>query len=163
MKTIRPLVLLASKRNICGQDRPIRFICCRENGQYSVNRGLNVHVRVHYDQEAAGGRQTCQVCRRCLLRGPSPSPPLSIHVQPSLHRKMDPSSFEIYSADVDYQSLFRANFTPRDIVWGDVDESCRLCLFAYDAIRAVCEGWSDLWSIVKECINLACKYSQQQI
>lgn len=72
MKTNRSLVLLASKRNICGQDRPIRFICCRENGQYSVNRGLNVHVRVHYDQEAAGGRQTCQVCRRCFLRGPSP-------------------------------------------------------------------------------------------
>lgn len=64
---------------------------------------------------------------------------------------------------LDYQSLFRANFTPRDIVWGDVDESCRLCLFTYDAIRAVCEGWNDLWSIVKECINLACKYSQQQI
>lgn len=90
-------------------------------------------------------------------------PPPPIHVQPSLHRKIDPSSFEIYSADVDYQSLFRANFTPRDIVWGDVDESCRLCLFTYDAIRAVCEGWNDLWSIVKECINLACKYSQQQI
>lgn len=83
MKTIRPLVLLASKRNICGQDRSIRFICCRENGQYSVNRGLNVHVRVHYDQEAAGGRQTCQVCRRCLLRGPSPSPSYSCTAFPS--------------------------------------------------------------------------------
>lgn len=163
MKTTRPLVLLASKRNICGQDRSIRFICCRENGQYSVNRGLNVHVRVHYDQEAAGGRQTCQVCRRCLLRGPSPSPPpfYSCTAFPSPQN----GSLLLWNifTKLDYQSLFRANFTPRDIVWGDVDESCRLCLFTYDAIRAVCEGWNDLWSIVKECINLACKYSQQQI
>ena len=162
MKTIRPLVLLASKRNICGQDRPIRFICCRENGQYSVNRGLNVHEGPL--RSRSGGRKANLPSLPKMPFAwtfPFPPPFYSCTAFPSPQN----GSLLLWNifTKLDYQSLFRANFTPRDIVWGDVDESCRLCLFAYDAIRAVCEGWSDLWSIVKECINLACKYSQQQI
>lgn len=114
-------------------------------------------TRVHYDQEAAGGRQTWRVCRRCLLRGPLPA--LFVYSLPFTAKSL--LLWNIFHADVDYQSLFCANFTLRDIVWGNVDETRRLCLFAYNVIRVGCEGWSDLWSIVKKYIT--CKYSQQQI
>lgn len=107
-------------------------------------------TRVHYDQEAAGGRQTWRVCRRCLLRGPLPA--LFVYSLPFTAKSL--LLWNIFHADVDYQSLFCANFTLRDIVWGNVDETRRLCLFAYNVIRVDCEGWSDLWSIVKEYITI---------
>lgn len=95
-------------------------------------------TRVHYDQEAAGGRQTWRVCRRCLLRGPLPA--LFVYSLPFTAKSL--LLWNIFHADVDYQSLFCANFTLRDIVWGNVDETRRLCLFAYNVIRGL---WRMEW------------------